>query len=175
MSNNLIYLPYTKFFQKILNYAGPVLVSVEIVRRISFSSKVCSDKIWYYVLETTRILIAHCSIMTEENLQLLMIIAHNIRNLYRLFGMDLSLRTEWRSIVMDVMYYAVPNANGTIYLSISNPVNELTSTSYVTVLTEFDGEDIDIKRYIGHCIYNLVGTRKNEWKSSMKMYSTLDI
>ena len=40
MSDNLMYLPYTKCLQKILNYAGPVLVSIETVREISFSTTI---------------------------------------------------------------------------------------------------------------------------------------
>ena len=175
---NLLCLSYHKCLQKIFNYAGPVLVSIETVRTLTSSRRMGSDKVWYYVLETTRILLAHCSIVTSENRQLLAIIAHNIRNLYRLFGMDLAEKKKWRNIVLDTMYYVEPNHKGNIYLSINNPTilaTELQFTSFAIVVAEFEGEDRDLKQYIGHCIYNLVGKREESWRRSMHTYATLDI
>ena len=175
---NLLCLSYHKCLQKIFNYAGPVLVSIETVRTLTSSRQMGSDKVWYYVLETTRILLAHCSIVTSENRQLLAIIAHNIRNLYRLFGMDLAEKKKWRNIVLDTMYYVEPNHKGNIYLSINNPTilaTELQFTSFAIVAAEFEGEDRDLKQYIGHCIYNLVGKREESWRRSMHTYATLDM
>lgn len=158
---DIIYLPYLKFLQKIMNYAGPTLVSVETVKELTHSSKVASNKVWYYVIVTTRILIAHCSLMTSENTQILNIVAHNIRNLYRLFGMDLSERRKWRCVNWDGLYYALPNHKGKFSIELGR-IDQLKIINYATVLIEFNDEEPDLKQYIGHCIYNLVGTSEEK-------------
>ena len=171
-------LPYRECVQKIFNYAGPILVSVETIRTLTDSKKLASDKIWYYVLETTRILLAHSSLVTAEDRITLMIVAHNMRNLYRLFGMDLSERRKWRSIVLDAMHYRAPNSKGRISISVDDPekmLSELQTARYNDVLAEFQMEDESLKQYIGHCIYNLVGKRKESWQRSMQAYATLDM
>ena len=144
-----------------LNYAGPILVSVETVHMLTSSSCMASDKVWVHILETTRILLAHCSLITLTDYQILSILAFNIRNLYRLFGMDLSQCYKWRNVSLDVMYYEKPNKKGSIYLPLKTPhliAETLTMVSFADVLLEFEHENADLKRYIGHCMYNLVAS-----------------
>ena len=167
-SSVILPLPNRK---KIFNYAGPILVSVETVH-------MASDKVWFHILETTRILLAHCSLITSTDYQILSILAFNIRNLYRLFGMDLSQCYKWRNVSLDVMYYEKPNTKGSIYLPLKTPhliAETLTMVSFADVLLEFEHEDADLKKYIGHCIYNLVAKRKDIWRTAMSSYSVLEI
>ena len=174
MTSAIHKLTYQQKFQKILNYAGPVLVSIETIRTIH------SNKVWYYVLETTRILIAHCSIMTSEKPFILSIIAQNLRNLYRLFGIDLSERRKWSTCKFDVMCYGIPNPGGKIHLPLDDEnalVAKLTQTVYSTVLNEFnnDNDNDGMKEYVGRCIYTLVATRKPSWMVSMADYAKNDL
>jgi len=97
-----------------------------------------------------------------------------MRNLYRLFGLDLSDKCKWGSVVLDVMYYARPNEKDMIYFNI-HKLDELTQTRYATVFNEFKHEDKDLTQYIGHIIYNLVATRDENWKKNLNQYATLDI
>lgn len=174
VQTDITVLSCSECFQKIMNYAGPILLSVETAQVLTSSTKVASEQVWYYVMATTRILIAHCSIMNSQNRKMLMMIAHNIRNLYRLFGLDLSDKRKWRSIVLDVMYYALPNKNNTIYFDV-HKIDELKQTSYETVFDEFKHEDKDITHYIGHIVYNLVAKRDENWKSALNQFATLEI
>ena len=167
---DITYLSYQHFLQKILIYAGPVLVSVDIFPKIPHYES-GSNKLWYHVLQTTRLLIAHCSINTE-NTKILNIIAHNIRNLYRLFGMDLAEHHKWKNVVLDCMYFVEPNNIGKTFVKVAN-IDQLRVVEYEKVSTEFLNEAKIIKQYIGHCIYNLVGKRKSYWENGMNDYKQL--
>ena len=145
-------MTYQRFLRKTLNCAGPVLVS-------DFEND--SQKLWYKVLKTTRLLIAHISLSTTENYTMLSIIAHNLRNLYRLFGMDLSDHHIWKNVVLDVMYYG------------SQDIEQLKLVEYKTVSIEFENEIKSVKQCIWRCIYNLVGKRKSYWKIGMDDYNKL--
>ena len=178
MTSAIHKLTYQQQFQKILNYAGPVLISIETIRTITPKEGLYSNKVWYYVLETTRILIAHCSIMTSEKPVILSIIALNLRNLYRLFGIDLSERRKWKTCKLDVMCYAIPNPGGKIHLPLDDDnalIAKLTQTVYLTVLNEFDNDNDGTKAYVGRCIYTLVATRKTSWMVSMTDYANNDL
>ena len=173
-------MPFNRdfFHQRILHYATPILVAVETIRQITPSNGLFCDKKWYYILETTRILIAHCSLMTEDNEELLCILAHNIRNLYRLFGLDLADRTKWKNIVRSEMYFGVPKKVGEhIWLKLKDDrklITDLSMAQYSDVEVEFIADDHGPKFLVGHCIYNLVGTKHRSWMKNMKPYNKLD-
>ena len=131
-SSVILPLPNRK---KIFNYAGPILVSVETVH-------MASDKVWFHILETTRILLAHCSLITSTDYQILSILAFNIRNLYRLFGMDLSQCHKWRNVSLDVMYYEKPNKKGSILKTPHLIAETLTMVSFADNLLECRPEEI---------------------------------
>jgi hypothetical protein len=78
-----------------------------------------------------------------------MIIAHNMRNLYQIFEIDLSDRQKWRSIKLDVMYYASPNPKGKFNI-VFDSLAQLQLLDYAIVSIEFKEEDPDMKHYIGH-------------------------
>ena len=169
-SSVILPLPNRK---KIFNYAGPILVRMETVHMLTSSSCMASDKVWFHILETTRMLLAHCSLITSTDYQILSILAFNIRNLYRLFGMDLSQCHKWRNVSLDVMYYEKPNKKGSILKTPHLIAETLTMVSFADNLLEFEHENADLKRYIGHCIYNLVAKRKDIWRTAMFSYSVL--
>jgi hypothetical protein len=79
-------LPTLQFLQNIFNYASPIFVGSETLKLFPLSTE---PNKWKHVLETTRILLAHCSLMEENKHILLEIVSNNIRNLYRLIGIDL--------------------------------------------------------------------------------------
>ena len=116
-------------FQDIFKYAGPVLVSIETMRRINGNSKIVSTKMWYCVLLTTRILLAHCAMSTSNDKELLLMIAHNLMNLYRLFGFDIAERADWVDIKSDSMHYKTPKKSR-IYIDLPNATRILKSVLY---------------------------------------------
>jgi len=138
-----------------------------------------SNKLWYYVLETTRILLAHSSMMSSENTAITSIIAHNLRNLYRLFGLDLADKQKWSGVVMPVMHYGMPNTSGSrINVTMDDPTKvppDLKMVSFEDIAAEFEGEDPELKLYVGHCIYNVVAVRNKTWQKAMRKYRTLNM
>ena len=148
-------------FQDIFKYAGPVLVSIETMRRINGNSKIVSTKMWYCVLLTTRILLAHCAMSTSNDKELLLMIAHNLMNLYRLFGFDIAERADWVDIKSDSMHYKTPKKSR-IYIDLPNATRILKSVLYKDVYEEFESECVILKRSIGDCMCNLLGKRKSD-------------
>lgn len=184
MTTNTLNWPCRK---TVFNYAAPVMLTTETVHHFTSSKKDrvdrdigrVSNKLWYYVLETTRILLAHSSMMSSENTAITSIIAHNLRNLYRLFGLDLADKQKWSGVVMPVMHYGMPNPSGSrINVTMDDPTKvppELKMVSFDDILADFEDEDPALKRYVGHCIYNVVAVRSKAWQKAMRNYRTLDI
>ncbi len=50
---------------------------------------------WILALETTKHLLAHATILYEQT-DLIIILVNNIRNLYGLFGLDLTGNKSWK-------------------------------------------------------------------------------
>ena len=95
-----------------------------------------SDKVWFHILETTRILLAHCSLITSTDYQILSILAFNIRNLYRLFGMDLLDILLVVYYTTSFMYFMSMCVNNVAYLIGTVPmplVFEYKGVCYVTI------------------------------------------
>jgi len=176
------------FLQEIFNYAAPVLVAPVIVGQESIKYReneegVKAPPVWIKVLETTRILIAHCSIdESKQNAELLKKIALNMRNLYRLFGMDLSEKQYWIEIKEQDIYFVEPNAKGHFNVNLKDSTLEhilesFKTSDFLSMKTEFDFvEDDDyVKHVFGHCVYNLVATSDGKWTSDAKKYKSLDL
>ena len=173
------------FLQEIINYAAPVLVGQESIKyRRNVRGVRGSDAppVWIKVLETTRILIVHCSIdESKQNTELLKKIALNMRNLYRLFGMDLSEKQYWIEIKEQDIYFVEPNAKGHFNVNLKDSLEHILesfkTSDFLSMKTEFDFvEDDDyVKHVFGHCVYNLVATSDGKWKSDTKKYKSLDL
>lgn len=157
--------------QEILHYAGPILLGAETICRRNFGGKIGLNKIWYRVLVTTRILLVHCDISQSNDHNLLLRIARNIRNLYLLFGIDLSKQAKWEGITSDKFYFAKSKVTGKLFIDVENNYEELRRAKYVDVEREFDADNSDFEPYFGHCIYNLIGKRRPDWERSMRLYS----
>ena len=169
------------FLQEIFNYAAPVLVGQESIK-YQRSRKPELISCWIKVLETTRILIAHCSIdESKQNAELLKKVALNMRNLYRLFGMDLSEKQYWIEIKEQDIYFVEPNAKGHFNVNLKDSLEHILesfkTSDFLSMKTEFDFvEDDDyVKHVFGHCVYNLVATSDGKWTSDAKKYKSLDL
>lgn len=173
------------FLQEILNYAAPVLVGQESIKYPSNIEGVRGSDappVWIKVLETTRILIAHCSIdESKQHAELLKKIALNMRNLYRLFGMDLSEKQYWIEIKEQDIYFVEPDADGHFNVNLKDSFQQILesfkTSDFLAMKTEFDfGEDDDyVKHVFGHCVYNLVATSDGKWMSDAQKYKSLSL
>lgn len=172
------------FLQEIFNYAAPVLVAPVLVGQESIKyRRNVVPPVWIKVLETTRILIAHCSIdESKQNTELLKKIALNMRNLYRLFGMDLSEKQYWIEIKEQDIYFVESDAEGNFKVNLKDSLEQILesfkTSDFLAMKTEFDfvGEDDDyVKHVFGHCVYNLVATSDGKWTSDAQKYKSLDI
>ncbi len=89
--------------------------------------------------------------------------------MYRLFGIDIGTKEGWDGISSDTSSYHEGQ-----WLSLN--VNDIpdSTVNFDDMLAEFEGEvDKSALRLFGHCIYKLVATRDNQWKSEMKDYRLL--
>ena len=158
--------------KELLSRGIPILVGMESMKefRCKEPSKISC---WVKVFETTRILLAHCSISRNNEPALLDKIASNIRNLYLLFGLDLSDKEKWRLVESNIIYYVEPKANG--YFGIDFGNIDLTEDEYEAMHMEFEGidDDQDLKNIVGHCIYVLLATDYNPWMQNCRRYQEL--
>ena len=151
--------------QKIFKYAPPIFVGIETIQLCQVN---CSQT-WLHVLRTTRILMAHCSIADNQRDIYLRTIANNIRNLYRLFDIDLATKDGWRDVTDDMCHYVLPNEDNITWVSLNDTTRvalNFQSISFVDMKAEFD-EDVNSAHHaFGSCVYNLVATRDNLWMTS---------
>ena len=162
-------LPSHLFLKKILKYAGPVLIDIE-----SAIADISSNAKWLNVLKTTRTMIAHYTILDyqPDYVFKLKMIAINIRNLYRLFGMDLSDKNEWNNICDEMMCYVEPDQDGRS--QVIDTIYNMKYISFNEVNDEFIQDNDGTKKIFGHIIYKLVGTEDGLWKTNMSSYRSLD-
>ena len=158
--------------KELLSRGIPILVGMESMKEFR-----CKEPFkiscWVKVFETTRILLAHCSISRNNEPELLDKIAANIRNLYLLFGLDLSEKEKWRLVESNMIYYVEPNINGNFRVDFGNIV--LCEGEYEAMHMEFEGvdDDQDLKNIVGHCIYVLLATDYTPWMQSCRRYQEL--
>lgn len=89
---DLLCLDTHDFLQEILNYGSAILIAAESGDDWASSPK------WVVPMKTTCILIAHITVFKHHQAILRNTIANNIRNLYRLFGIDLADTKSWRNV-----------------------------------------------------------------------------
>jgi hypothetical protein len=173
MSSLFVDEPLSCITKELLRRGTPILAGMESMkafRRTQASKTSC----WVKVLETTRILLAHCSISLNNEPELLDKIAVNIRNLYLLFGLNLSEKEKWRGVESNnAIYYVEPNNNGKFFIDLENPV--FCESEYEVMFTEFNcvDDNQDLKNIIGHCIYVLIATDYTDWMKSCRLYRDL--
>ena len=100
MVEDLLCLDAHDFLQDILNYGSAILVAAESIGDRFFLKPgdwALENPLpkWVFLMNTTRKLIAHNTVFPHQAI-FRNTIANNIRNLYRLFGIDLA--DTWRSI-----------------------------------------------------------------------------
>lgn len=172
------------FNQEILKYGAPILVAVESLanrtgkdgaEHDAHPAAVVDTPHWIAVLQTTRILIAHATLFLDTSHQTLLrqSIAQNIRNLYLLFGMDVADKKIWCQVDDPLSYTLRPDDRGGEF----NPellLAAMDSLPFAALQASFDEDpDTDRKQLIGHCVYNLVGTRYRQWQKQMCAYRLL--
>jgi len=113
----------------------------------------------------------------EDNKQILLeIVANNIRNLYRLVGIDLSDKEAWSEITKNTCYYKPPDENGVIWIPLGNFTEMITSfvcMTYEEMHEDFEQDGHELAKHnFGHVVYKLVGTRDLTWKRDMNVYKT---
>ena len=179
MSLSMFEKPSNVILQIIFRYSAPILVATESLKLRLQNQPLISEK-WNYVLQTTRILLAHCTIMTASQSNLCLLIANNIRNLYRLYGIDLSKKDAWEEVVDEEVYYILPDKDGIFWVPINDYgklIATLQRSKFDEMKTEFvgakDGQQFNTaKGLLGHIIYMLVATSEIAWKQAMNEYKT---
>ena len=161
-------LPHFYFMQSIFRYAGPILIACETIAKTTNDR----NRKWILVLETTRILLAHGTIFDLANDQIRDTLANNVRNLYRLFGIDMSTKQHWENVSNNNSYYTVRAEDGKIWVPQDRvlAITEFETVSFDDMKDEFDNETNEVKRILGHSIYVLVATSDNLWKQEMNQY-----
>lgn len=157
--------------REIFRYAAPVLVGTE-----SMKLRHPENEKWFLVLQTTRILLAHYTLITANHRELCRLIANNMRNLYRLYALDLSCKDDWEDVSDNTSYYVTPNVDGVFCVSLNDCaelIGTLQSVEYAPFLEEFNREtNRHAKDVFGHTLYKLVATLDGLWKQEMQQYST---
>ena len=111
---------------------------------------------------------------TSNDKELLLMIAHNLINLYRLFGLDIAERANWVDVKSDSMHYKTPKKSR-IYIDLPNATKILKSVEYKEVCKEFETECETLKRSIGDCMHNLLGKPIHVSDNSSKLQSIIDL
>jgi hypothetical protein len=164
-------LPPFECLQNIFNYAAPVLVGMESIAIRMDTSHL--NETWLHVLRTTRTLLAHCTLMSGHQEHFLQIAATNIRNLYRLYGIDMADKEHWEIIDSNTSYYIPATDDGQHWVpsDYCNMVGAMRPVEFSVMNNEFEMTQHKIaKNTLGNCIYNLVATCDTGWKKSMRPY-----
>ena len=173
MSSLLTDLPIYEMMKEVFNNAGPILIGSETLKSSShFKIDFIKEKKWLSIWETTRILLAH-AVLTSNKI-IISTMSENIRNLYRLYGLDLADAEKWSGLTTcNHFYYIEPNKDGIIWIpkSPEETITHLKSVSFDEIQKEFENDDDTMtKILIGNSIYSLVATKYGPWKSAMKKY-----
>ena len=86
--------------QWIFRYADPLMVAVEIVEQLDMpdaARDIVNSSIWWNVLLTTRMLVAHATMLVDAHDQMCSTIATNLRALLRLMNVDISTKESFAS------------------------------------------------------------------------------
>jgi len=175
---NIFCMDAHDFLQDILNYGSAILVAAESIgdRKDWVSSNPLPK--WVILMQTTRILIAHCTVLLDNPNQAILrnTIANNIRNLYRLFGIDLADTKSWRSVQDNTSHFMTPNEELKIGFELDQEkiIQNLQSISFEDLQVDFNlGHYKKTEQLVGHCIFVIVATRNKYWEEQMKAYRFL--
>ena len=170
MVEDLLCLDAHDFLQGILNYGSAILVAAESIGDRFFLKHgdwALENPLpkWLILMNTTRKLIAHQVFPNQAILR--NTIANNIRNLYRLFGIDLADTKSWRSVQDDTSHFMAPND----ILDQEKVIQNLQSISFEDLQADFNlGHYKKTEQVVGHCIFVIVATRNKYWEEQMKAY-----
>jgi hypothetical protein len=112
-------------FEALFRYSDAILLANEtLTLHLDEGQLTATDMAssqWWATLQTTRILIAHMS-MSEggdaNNSFIMTAVAENIRNLYRLVGLDLADTMAWADVAGERFHFRKPNPNtGVVWFS----------------------------------------------------------
>lgn len=170
MTDCILHFPYDCYLQDIFNYASPLLIGMETILNDGITEPFA---LWVQTLETTRHLLAHCTQSVSYMEEWRTVVAQNMRNLYRLYGMDLSEKTYWQNVTGDTVTY-MPRRNDkkkTIWID-KNPKiarEKYLIISFEELKCDFDNDDKnnDAKEAFGRALYILVATSDGKWKGEV--------
>ena len=181
----------TELLQVAFKYGDAILVGYETKKwygnkfmQDSLISKAeleeADSEIWWLLWATTRNLLAHSVIMTPEHRALIRPAIGNVRNLLRLFRIDIASKSLLAEFLNENdIYYYQPPPGKKFWIDMSDPskvLGQLTKISFETLEACFTTTNQGrfskwIRAMAGHCIYNLVATRDNEWKREAAIFS----
>jgi len=177
MDEDLLCLDAHDFVQDILNYGSAILVAAESIGDRFFLKHgdwVLENPLpkWLIIMQTTRKLIAHNTVFPQHAI-FRNTIANNIRNLYRLFGIDLADTKSWRCVQDNTSHFMAPNDELKIGFELDQEkvIRNLQSISFEDLQADFDlGHYNKTEQLVGHCIFVIVATRNKYWEEQMKAY-----
>ncbi len=173
----LISMDAHDFLQDILNYGSAIFVAAESFGD-RFFLKHCDWALsnplpkWLILMQTTRKLIAQITVYPHQAI-LRNTIANNIRNLYRLFGIDLADTKSWRSVQDNTSHFMATNVELKVGFDLDQEkvIRNLQSISFEDLQADFDlGQYKKTEQLVGHCIFVIVATRNKYWEEQMKAY-----
>jgi len=161
----------------VMKYAAPVLIPMDLFPAFQYPFD-RNNTTWFLVLETTRFLLAHCTTHCLGKEFILDILAHNLRNLYRLFdpNMDLSQKEYWSEINGNQMFLFRNGPDSKLRVP-SNPDEfraNLVEESFDIVQAEFECDrdcSCEAVQLFGRVVYRLVATSDSGWKRCMQRYA----
>ena len=177
MVEDLLSLDAHDFLQDILNYGSAILVAAESIGDRFFLKPgdwALENPLpkWVFLMNTTRKLIAHNTVFPHQAI-FRNTIANNIRNLYRLFGIDLADTKSWRCVQDNTSHFMAPNEELKIGFELDQEkfIRNLQSISFEDLQADFNlGYYKETEQLVGHCIFVIVATRNKYWEEQMKAY-----
>ena len=177
--------------QKIFRYADPLMVAVETVEQLGIpdaARDIVNSSLWWNVLLTTRILVAHATMLVDAHDQMCSTVATNFRALLRLVNVDIATKESFASTqASNTVWYKVKEGKK-LWLPLKKGsaaiLGQLTSSTYQDIQSEFDDmvnqasdEDVQfnlhrVQQVFGHAVFQLVATRDNDWKKLAAKYAT---
>ena len=177
--------------QKIFRYADPLMVAVETIEQLDVPDNVrdlLRSMVWWNVLLTTRILVAHATMLVDAHEQMCSTVATNLRALLRLVNVDISTKESFASTKASNTVWYKAKEGKKLWLPLkkgsSAILEQLSSSTYQDIQSEFDdmvnqADDEDaqfnlrrVQQVFGHAVYQLVATRDNDWQRLAAKYAT---
>ena len=180
--------------QKIFRYAAPLLVAVESIDQLNVPDKardILQASLWWNLLLTTRVLIAHATILVDANPRMCSTIGTNLGALLRLVCVDIATKDAFETTRSSNTVWYKMKQGKRLWLPFKRGVDavldDLTSSSFEVVQADFTGmmdraEDEEtrfdlqrIQQLFGYAVYQLVATSDNEWRRLAAQYSAAPV